>query len=276
MSPSRIHPTAIIDPRAELAEGVEVGPCAVIEAGVRVGPGTVIGPFVHLQGLTEIGPDNRIGTGATLGHAPQHAAYRGVPTRLLIGRGNTIREYVSVHRAFEADGATLIGDGCMLMGFCHVAHDCRLGDRVTIANGSLLGGHVTVGDGVFISGLLAVHQFCRIGRLAMLSGLSGITQDVPPFMIVEGRPAFLRGLNTVGLRRAGVSPAARQELRRLFRQLYRSGRSPREAIAGIDRAALTDEGKELIDFYASSRRGVTPFAPYRSRSAATLPEEIEQ
>jgi UDP-N-acetylglucosamine acyltransferase len=258
-----IHPTAIVDPQAELASDVEVGPFAVIEAGVKIASGTIIGPHVHVQGLTEIGPNNSIGTGSTIGLPPQHIEYRGAPTRLVIGSGNRIRECVSIHRAFREGEATVIGNDCFFMDGSHVAHDCRLGNGVIVANGVMLGGHVSVGDRAFISGLVAVHQFCRIGRLAMTQGLSGIGQDVPPFMIVGGFRAVIRALNVVGLQRAGVSTDVRAELKRLFRALYRSGKTIKAALEEVDRRELSPEGRELLDFYSESRRGITPHVSAR-------------
>jgi UDP-N-acetylglucosamine acyltransferase len=269
---SGLHPTAVIDPSAEIDPAAEIGPFVVIEANVRVGAGTKIGPFAHIQGITEIGANNSIGTGCTLGHPPQHLEYRGAPTKLIIGNNNTIREYVSIHRAYQEGAATVIEDDCFLMGFCHVAHDCRVESGAIIANGALLAGHVTAGRRCFISGGVVIHQFCRIGRLAMIGGKSGVGQDVPPFMIVRGVPAFIRSLNTVGLQRAGVSAEVRRELKNLYRQLYRSGKTITEALAEVDRESLSAEGKELIDFYTSSRRGVTSFERYRSRAATDASE----
>jgi UDP-N-acetylglucosamine acyltransferase len=266
---TRIHPTAIIDPNAELDPSVEVGPFAFIEAGVKIGPNTTIGPYVHIQGLTEIGPDNKIGTGCTLGHAPQHTGYTGAPTRLKIGSGNVLREYVSIHRAFKEGDATVVGNNCFLMGFSHVGHDCEVQDGVILANSALLAGHVSVGSRAFISGNAGVHQFCRIGRLVMVGGGSAVNQDIPPYMIAEGRPALVRSLNTIGISRAGFGPELRTELKRLYRALYRAGKTVRAAIAEIDVAALKPELRELVEFHTSaSKRGITPFAPYRRDRSA--------
>ena len=264
MANSQIHPTAVVDPKAEIDTGVRIGPFAVIEDGVSISAGTKIGPNVHIQGLTKIGPDNEIGSFCTLGHAPQHTGYQGAPTGLVIGRGNSIREYVSVHRALIEGDATVVGDDCMIMAFAHIAHDCKLGDRVTLANASMLAGHVEVSSDAFISGLLGIHQFCRVGRLAMVGGMSRVTRDVPPFMIVEGIPAAIRGLNVVGLRRAGFNAEDRRILQRLYRTLYRSNKGVRMVIAELDVDALSPEGRELIDFYGASKRGVTPCRSPRS------------
>lgn len=261
-----IHPSAVIDPKAEIADGVEIGPFSVIEAGVRIGAGTKIGPHVHIQGLTEIGRDNFIGTGAVLGLPAQHTAYKGAPTRLVIGDRNTIREYASVHRAYQEGEATVIGNDCFLMGFSHVAHDCRIDDGAVIANGALVAGHVTIGSRAFVSGNVVIHQFCRIGRLAMLSGLSGFGADIPPFTLVQGIPGRIRGLNVVGLRRAGIGPESRKELKRLLHLLYRGDKTPREAIAGLNIEELGPEAREYVEFYTASKRGISTFQAY-SRKA---------
>ena len=251
----------VVDPTAE------IGPVCVIDSGVRIGPGTRLGPYVHIQGLTEIGPENSIGSGSTIGLQPQHLSYGDTPTRLVIGRGNTIREYVSIHRAMEEEGCTVIGDDCLLMCGTHVAHDCRLSDGVIMANAATLSGHVEVGPRVFISGGALVHQFVRIGRLAMISGHCTLLKDAPPFMIYRGYETFIRCLNTVGLRRAGLSAETRMELKRLFKTLYRSDLTPTQAIAQMDRDSLCEEGRELVDFYAPSQRGITGYEPWRPHGA---------
>ncbi|RME93503.1 MAG: acyl-ACP--UDP-N-acetylglucosamine O-acyltransferase, partial [Verrucomicrobia bacterium] len=225
-----IHPTAIIDPRAEVHPEATVGPYAVIEAGVRLGAGCVVGPGVHLAGWTEIGPRNRFHAGSVIGEAPQDLKYRGEPTRLIIGADNIFREHVTVHRSNTPEEPTVIGSGCFLMAGSHVGHNCRLGDRVILANGALLGGHVEVQDGAFISGNCVVHQFVRVGRLAMMQGGSAISLDLPPATIARGDNS-VSGLNVVGLRRAGVDAATRTELRRLFRVLLVPSRPLAERLA---------------------------------------------
>lgn len=263
-----IHRTAIIDPKAEIESGVEIGPYVVIEGGVKIGRGTQVGPHVHIQGLTEIGPDNFIGTGACIGLPPQHLDYKGAPTKLIIGAGNTIRESVSIHRAYHEGDATVVGDGCFFMAASHIAHDCRIGNRVIIANNALLAGHVSIDDRAFISGGVVIHQFCRVGRLAMVSGLSGVGQDTPPFLIVEGRPAVIRAINSVGLQRAGFSEETRRALKQLFRRLYRAGRMARAVIAEIENEKLSFEERELVDFYKGTKRGVIPYGGSRGRGAS--------
>lgn len=258
-----IHRTAVIDPRAEIESGVDIGPFVVIEAGVRIGRNTTIGPHAHIQGPTEIGAENKIGTGCCLGLPPQHIGYKGEPSRLIIGSGNTFREYVTVHRAFKEEDATVVGDDCFIMANAHIAHDCRIGNRVIMANAALLAGHVVIGDRAFISGDVGVVQFCRIGRLAMVGGSSKVCQDVPPFMIAEGNPASLRALNSVGMQRAEISVEARKELKQVFRHLYRSGKNVRQAIAELELDKFGQECRELVEFYSNSKKGMLAYGKHR-------------
>ncbi len=273
MAPPQIHPTAIIDLKAEIAPTARIGPFAVIESGVTIGEGCTIGPYVHIQGQTLLGANNQIGTGVTLGHAPQHTGYKGAPTRLVIGDNNVIREYASIHRAFHEGEATTIGNDCFIMGFSHVGHDCHVGNGVIIADTAMLAGHVSVGDRAFISGHTAIHQFCRIGRLAMLSAFSGIGQDIPPFMTVRGIPACIRGLNSVGLVRAGFSSQVRVELKRVFHSLYRSEKTVKSAIDDLDLNVLGPQARELVEFYSTSKRGVAAFERYRRGGKTPEPDE---
>lgn len=268
MTNGSIHPTAIIDPKAEIDPSVEIGPYAVIEADVSIGRGTKIGPYVHIQGIAEIGEDNFIGTGAQVGHAPQHGAYSGEPRLTRIGDRNQIREYVSIHRAYEEGSATTVGNDCLLMGMAHVGHDCVLGDSVVISNFTGLAGHVTVGDRVFMAGSGGVHQFCRIGRLAFVGAMAKVRNDIPPFVMADGDPVAIRALNSVGLKRAPLSTDGGKDLRRLFKQLYRSNRPIRSVIEELDSSALSPEGRELVEFYAGSVRGVIPPAGVRGRADA--------
>lgn len=270
-----IHPTAIIDPSVELGADVEIGPNAIIEAGVQIGDRTKIGPMVHIQGTTTLGPDNQVYTGATLGFPPQYIGFNGAPTRLIIGARNVIREYGSIHRGLSDESHTTIGDDNFFMGFVHVAHDCHIGNRVIIANGTVLAGHVTVGDRAFISGNSAVHQFCRIGSLAMIGGVAKITLDVPPFMTADGHPAVIRGINIVGLRRAGISSNVRLEIKRLLREIYMSDKTVTEALGGLQPENYSDCGRELIEFLRSSKRGVTAFAMLTRGGGASRGEESD-
>lgn len=220
---TRIHPTAVIAPGAELGVDVEIGPHTVVGAQVRIGDRSRIGPQVVLDGKTTLGADNLVVGQASLGGAPQDLSYRGEATELVIGDRNTIREFVTINRGtVKGGGLTRIGSDCLLMACCHVAHDCTLDDRVILANGALLAGHVHVGRGASVSGASAVHHFVTIGEFAYIAGMSRLPQDVPPFMLVEGHPARVRRVNDVGLERAGFSEAEIESLHRAHKRLWRS------------------------------------------------------
>jgi len=250
-----IHPTAIIHPKARLDSTVRVGPGVVIDEGVELGAHCIIGPHVHLTGLTTIGARNRFHAGSVMGDAPQDLKYDGTPTRLRIGADNVFREHVTAHRSTKADEETVIGSHNYLMANSHVGHNSRLGDHVILANGVLLGGYVQLGDRVFLGGNCLVHQFTRVGTLALMQGGSAISQDQPPFTIVHGCNR-LCGLNTVGLRRAGLSPADRLELKRLYRALFLNGKNLRAAVEHAQEEFKCDAAKTLLRFMAESKRGV--------------------
>ena len=268
MSPS-IHPSAVVHPDAVLGDRCTVGPHAVIDAHVVLGPGCTVGPGAYLTGHTVLGPNNRVHAGAVLGDAPQDFKYAGQPTRLRIGEGNVFREHVTVHRSNRLDEDTVIGDGNFFMAASHVGHNCQVGNQNILANGALLAGHVLLADRAFVSGNCLVHQFCRIGRLAMMQGGSAISKDLPPFTIARGDNGIC-GLNVVGLRRAGFSASDRQALRRLYHRLFRtSGR--RSDLLEAARLEFNEAPcRELIDFVAGARRGVCSDTGHR---AADLPEE---
>jgi UDP-N-acetylglucosamine acyltransferase len=252
-----IHPTATIHPNANLGERVTIGPYAVIGEHVRLGAETRVGPHAVIEGWTSIGECCEIGVGAVLGSAPQDLKYRGQRSFLRIGEQSCIREYVTVHRSAEEDGATIVGAHAFLMAYTHVAHDCRLGDHVIMVNYAGLSGYVEVEDHAFISGHNAVHQFVRIGYLAMVSGASRVVKDIPPFMIAEGNPTRIRGLNVVGMRRLGLSPEVRGELRHAYRLLYRTGLNTSQALASMRQASLTsNEVQRLISFIEGAKRGI--------------------
>jgi UDP-N-acetylglucosamine acyltransferase len=250
-----IHPTAIIHPKAKLDPSVRVGPYAVIEAGVELGPGCVVGPHVYLTGHTKIGTQNRFFAGAVIGEAPQDLKYKDEPTGLVIGDGNVFREYVTVHRSAKIEEATRIGSHCFLMAHCHVAHNCEVGHHVILANGALLGGHVSLADRAFISGNCLVHQFVRVGTLALMQGGSAISKDLPPYTVARG-DNHICGLNTVGLRRAGLTPAERLELKQLYHALFRSKTGFRAALAGAEGRFTSKPAKVMLEFLAGSKRGV--------------------
>jgi UDP-N-acetylglucosamine acyltransferase len=252
-----VHPTAHVHPGAHIGEDVEIGPYAVVDEHVTLGPRTRVLAHAVLTGWTEIGADNVIHYGAVLGHEPQDVAYDGSESYLRIGDQNVFREYTLIHRGTAGGSATVIGNGNMFMGYSHAAHNALIGDHVVLANGTQLAGHVEVGDNAFISGAVMVHQFCRIGRLAMVSGLSAMNQDVPPFMTAGGRPCAVSGINVIGLRRAGFSAEARDQVKNAYKTLYRSNLLIKEAVAEIEKAGtLIPEVRELVDFVKNSKKGI--------------------
>jgi len=250
-----IHPTAVVDSQAEIDSSAQIGPYVVIDGPVVVGPGTRLHPYVHLTGNTVLGRDNVIHTGAVLGDAPQDSGYRDAPTGLRLGDRNVIREHVEINRATKLEHPTTLGDDNFLLGHSHVGHDCRLGNGIIMANGAMLGGHVSVGDRAFISGNCVVHQFVRVGRLTMLRGQSRTSRDVPPFAVMD-HTHTVRGVNRVGLRRAGFSAAQIRTVQRAFVTLFSGRRNLRLAVAELDAAARTEEVDELLAFIRASTRGV--------------------
>lgn len=250
-----IHPTAIIHPKAKLDSSARVGPFAVIDEAVEVGPDCVIGPHVYITGVTSVGAGNQFHAGCVIGDAPQDLKYDGAPTRLRIGDRNVFREHVTVHRATKLDGETVIGSDNFLMQHSHIAHNCAIGNSVIIAGGALLAGHAMVQDRAFISGNCLVHQFTRVGTLAMMQGGSAISMDLPPFCVVH-RANELCGLNIIGLRRAGFSPEDRLELKRLYRALFRGGQNLRAALASAQNEFSRAPSRAFLEFVASAKRGV--------------------
>jgi UDP-N-acetylglucosamine acyltransferase len=250
-----IHPTAIIDPKAKLDSTVNVGPYAVIDGGVELGARCTIGPHVYLTGLAKIGAGNTFHAGCVIGDAPQDLKYNNEPTGLRIGDNNVFREHVTVHRSTKTTGETVIGSRNYLMQHSHVAHNCDIGDDTIIAGGALLAGHVVVQDRAFISGNCLVHQFCRVGTLSMMQGGCAISKDLPPFCLAL-KDNEMCGLNVVGLRRGGYSPGERLELKRLYKALFRSEMSFREALAEAQRNFSSAPSKILLEFVAEARRGI--------------------
>jgi UDP-N-acetylglucosamine acyltransferase len=251
-----IHSSAVVHPRAQLDPTVTVGPYAVIDENVIIGAHCIVGPHVYLTGLTSIGAHNEFHAGCVIGDAPQDLKYKNAPTRLRIGDHNMFREHFTAHRSNSSGEDTLIGSHNFLMAHSHVAHNCRLGDHIILANGALLAGHVTVHDRAFISGNCIVHQFCRLGTLSLMQGGAAISKDLPPYTVARNGPNTLCGLNSVGLRRAGLTAQERAELKRLYHVLFASGMTLREALA---QARATFDGaaaKMLLEFVAQSKRGV--------------------
>ena len=250
-----IHPTAIVHPQAKLDATVRIGPYAVIDAGVELGPQCVVGPQVYLTGLARIGGHNHFHAGCVIGDAPQDLKYKGEPTGLRIGNHNIFREHVTVHRSNKPGEVTVIGSHNFLMAHSHVAHNCLVGDHAIVANGALLAGHVTVQDRAFISGNCLVHQFVRVGTLAMMQGGSAISKDLPPFTVAL-RDNEMCGLNIIGLRRAGFSAEERLELKTLYHALFRSGRNLREALIEARQQFTSAAAKTMLEFVAAAKRGV--------------------
>ena len=257
-----IHPTALVDGKAELDPSVMVGPYAVIGAGVRIAAGTTIGAHCVIEGRTTIGRDNRIFPFASLGAAPQDMKYGGEPTELVIGERNTIREFCTFNRGTAQDaGATRIGDDNWIMAYVHIAHDVQLASRTILANNATLAGHVHVGDWAIVGGLTGVHQFVKIGAHAMTGFQSHVAQDVPPFMMVAGNPLAVHGFNVEGLRRRGFSRERIAQVKQMHRLLYRDGLTLEQAKAAIEalkgRVADGDaDVRLLLDFLAASARGI--------------------
>jgi len=251
-----IHSSAIIDPKSEIDSDVEIGPYVVIEGQVKIKRGTRVMAHAYLTGWTEIGEDNEIHPGAVLGDAPQDKAYKGQKTHLRIGARNIIREHVQIHRGTAAGSATVIGSDNFLMATAHVGHNCKLGDHVILANGALLGGHVEVGNHVFISGNCVVHQFVRIGDFALMRGLSGTSRDVPPYSIVDWQHT-VRGVNVVGLKRAGFDEKRIRVIRQAFRILFQRGRNLSLAVKEVKNSVGANmDLLALLEFIDTSKRGV--------------------
>jgi len=256
-----IHPTAIIDPQAQLDSSVTIEPYAVIDGPVVIGPQTRIGSHAVVCGHTTIGARNTISAFTSIGAPPQDSHYKGEPTELIIGDDNLFREYVSIHRGTaKGNGRTLIGNGNMIMAYCHIAHDCIIADHVIMANLATLAGHVEIGNHANLGGLVAVHQFCRIGDHAYVGGMSGIGLDVPPYVIMEGIRNQMRiaGINKIGLRRSGMDRETIKNLEEAFKILFRSP----QLLLKDSLAKLEEEMKDclevqlMVDFFRSSKRGV--------------------
>jgi len=253
-----IDARAVIDPGAELAGDVSVGPYSVIGPDVIVGQGTHIAPHVVIKGPTRIGRDNKIFQFASIGDAPQDKKYADEPTRLEIGDRNTIREFVTINRGtIQDEGVTRVGDDNWIMAYVHIAHDCRIGNQTIFANNASLAGHVTVGDFAILGGFTLVHQFCSIGAHSLTAFGSGISLNVPPYMTVGGSPARAYGLNMEGLRRRGFSPDSRKVLKQAYKTLYRQSLSLQDAITILkDETDACPELGILVEFLEQQKRGI--------------------
>lgn len=256
---TQIHPSAVVDPNAQLGADVQIGPFCVIDADVTIGDRSRVDAHARIHAHTDLGVDNHVHSFAFLGGDPQHLKYNGEPTRLAIGDRNLIREYTTLHRGtVTGEGVTKLGSDCLLMAYAHVAHDCVVEDMVILANAATLGGHVHVGVKAVLGGLCAVHQFARVGAYAFIGGKAGISLDIPPYMIATGTPAKLYGPNVIGLKRQGFSPQAVANIEQAYKMIWRSGKKRQEAINDV-RTACPDspEVTFLIDFLQNSTRGVS-------------------
>jgi UDP-N-acetylglucosamine acyltransferase len=274
---TRVHPTALVDPGAWLDDDVVVGPFCIVGSDVRIGKGTRLEANVHVYPGTTLGQECRMFAGAKLGGPPQDLKYRGEKSLLIIGDRNIIREEVTIHRASGEGMATRIGSDNMLMAYSHVGHNCELGNHISITNQSGISGHVVIEDRVIISGLVGVHQYVRIGRLAIVGGFSKVVQDVPPFMMADGRPAKILGLNVIGLRRAGVPLGVRSGLKQAYKLIYRSGLNLSQAIETVEsEVEATEERDYLLSFLNLIREGNAgrandPSGSHRGRHLETGP-----
>ncbi len=254
-----IHPTAVVEPGAQVDPSCEIGPFAVVGPHVTLGPNNVLAAHAIVTGHTTLGAGNRVFPHAVLGEIPQDLKYRGEPTRLEIGDRNTFRECVTINLGtVGGGGVTVIGNGCLFMAYSHVGHDCRIGDGAIIANSVALAGHIVLEDHVHMSGNAAAHQFCRIGRLSFVSGLTGVAMDVPPYCTVAGPRAELAGLNTVGLQRAGMTEEQIGRVKQAYKIVFRSNLGLAEAIAQLEaELGAHPEIAHFVAFLKGSQRGVT-------------------
>ncbi len=253
-----IHPQAIVDPGAKIGKNVHVGAFSIIGSGVEIGDNTWIGPHVVINGPARIGKDNKIYQFSSLGEAPQHLGYKGEPTRLEIGERNIIREYCTFNRGTAGGGGvTRLGDDNFIMAYCHVAHDCQVGNRTIFANGTSLAGHVTVEDQVIFGGFSMIHQFCRVGAHVM-TGISTVTfKDIPPYLLVAGNTAVPHGLNVRGLKRRKFSDASIESLRKAYKILYKSDLRLSEALEQLEPMARDcEEVAHFVTFIKRSERGI--------------------
>ena len=256
---ARVHPTAVVEPGAELDADVQIGPYAIVGPNVRIGARSVIGSHTVIEGLVELGPDCRIGSHVVIGAPPQDVKYRGEPTKVVIDERAIVREFASVHRASVGGmGVTRVGPDAYLMAYVHVAHDCQIGEHVIMANQASLAGHVEIGRYALIGGMSGVHQFVRIGEHAFLGACSAVLQDIPPYVKAQGNRAKPFGLNVVGLRRHGFSTEALQGLKEAYRIVFASDLNTSQALARLD--AVPDfppEVRPFIDFIKRSQRGIS-------------------
>ena len=254
---AKIHPTAIVESGAQLADDVIIGPYCTVSAEAVIGRGTELISHVVIAGNTTLGEENRVSPFAVLGGQTQDLKFKGGSPGVKIGNKNTIREYVTVNAATNDGDYTVVGDQCLLMAYSHIAHCCHVGNQVIIANGVQIAGHVTIEDQATIEGMVGIVQFLRVGRMAFIGGLSKVSKDVPPFMIAHGDPIEVRGFNRVGMERRGCSDAARRSIKEAYRILYRSEEPLQDALARMEKELeSTDELNELIAFCRTAEKGI--------------------
>lgn len=253
----KIHHTAVVHPKAQIGENVEIGPYAVIGENVVIGEGTKISPHVVIDGWTTIGKECKIFPGASLGAEPQDLKFKDEKSYTIVGDYTTIRECVTINRAVGEGEVTKVGSHVLLMAYSHVAHNCIVGDQVIMANAATLAGHVEVGNRAVVGGLAGVHQFVHIGELVMIGGLTKVTQDIPPYLLVDGNPAEVHGINLVGLRRNGFSQQHRQDIKKIFKTIYRSNLNLTQAIEVLKEMEQTEQVRQYLTFFEGrSGRGL--------------------
>ena len=263
---SKIHATAIIDPSTELGEDVEIGAYTVIGPNCTLGARTVLGPHVVIEEFTELGEECSVRAGTVLGGPPQDLKFKGERSFVRIGNRTSIREFTTVHRATGEDEDTTIGDDCLIMAYAHIGHNCHVGNKVMLSSYDGLAGHITIEDGVVAGGMVGIHQFVHVGKFAMLGAYSKLVQDVPPFMLADGRPAEIVEINVQGLKRAGIGPSTRSSLRQAYKLLYRNKLNKTQALEAIeDQIEPNPELDKLIAFIKRMSEGSLGRQDYRPR-----------
>ncbi len=253
----KIHPTAIVHPEAQLDENVEIGPYAVVDRNVKIGKDTCIEGFAQILGHTQIGKNCHIFSYAVIGSIPQDLKYKGEKSFVVIGDNNTIREFVTINPGTEKNSFTIVGNNNLIMAYSHIAHNCKIGDNNILANVATLAGHVEIKDRVVIGGLVAIHQFCRVGSLSIIGGCSKVVQDIPPYSLCDGHPAKVRGVNIVGLKRAGFSKEKIEIIRKSYKIIFFENHTfsvARQII--LKELSSSEEVNKLLDFISSSKRGI--------------------
>ncbi|HXL01652.1 MAG TPA: acyl-ACP--UDP-N-acetylglucosamine O-acyltransferase [Candidatus Atribacteria bacterium] len=263
----KIDPTAKIEKEVEIGEEVEIGPYSILQGEIKVGAHTKIGAFTVMEGKVKVGPYCNIGHHVVIGTPPQDLSYRGEETQVVIGDRTTLREFVTVHRATGEGKITSIGDDCLIMAYCHIAHNCRLGNGITMANSSALAGYVEVEDLATLSGWVGVHQFVRLGKLVMIGGLSKVVMDIPPYTLADGHPARIFGLNVVGMKRRGIEKDKREEIHQIYRLIYHNNLPRSQALQELKRSSFDPQlVEEIVGFWEKSKRGVARWVKGRKDS----------